>query len=198
MVCHLSLFWNISIILLEHLAKQGNESPQKPEKADLSKDVVKPIPGNKRENDPHLPTDRPMQKNKKRCWTCRVKLELVQQEVGKCRCGKICISSHCVCVVLCPPPPSSGHCVSVVLCPPPPSSGHCVSVVLCPPLPSSGHCVSNVLCPPLPHLRICVLCCTSVAGTTQLHLQSQGKWATRSIGENGTAEEASWSFFPPA
>jgi len=39
-------------------------------------------------SDPHLPNDRPVQKNRKRCWTCRSKLELVQQEVGKCRCGQ--------------------------------------------------------------------------------------------------------------
>ena len=39
-------------------------------------------------SDPHLPNNRPVQKNRKRCWTCRSKLELVQQEVGKCRCGQ--------------------------------------------------------------------------------------------------------------
>ena len=131
------------------MAKQGNESPQKPEKADLSKDVVKPIPGNKRESDPHLPTDRPVQKNKKRCWTCRVKLELVQQEVGKCRCGEVFISSHCVTVVLCQPPPLLVI-VTVVLCPPPPLLV-IVTVVLCPPPPLLV-IVTVVLCPPFPLL----------------------------------------------
>ena len=33
-------------------------------------------------------SNRPGQKNKKRCWTCRVKLELAQRELGVCKCGK--------------------------------------------------------------------------------------------------------------
>lgn len=33
-------------------------------------------------------SDKPGQKNKKRCWTCRVKLELAQRELGICKCGK--------------------------------------------------------------------------------------------------------------
>lgn len=32
--------------------------------------------------------DMPVQKNKKRCWTCRVKLELAQRELGICKCGE--------------------------------------------------------------------------------------------------------------
>ena len=30
----------------------------------------------------------PIQKNKRKCWTCRVKLELAQRELGQCKCGK--------------------------------------------------------------------------------------------------------------
>jgi len=33
-------------------------------------------------------TTQPEQKNKKRCWTCRVKLELAQRELGLCKCGR--------------------------------------------------------------------------------------------------------------
>lgn len=80
--------------LIDHLAKQGSESPQKSEKADLSKDDVASSSSNKPLVDPHLPSDRPVQKNKKRCWTCRAKLELVQQEVGKCKCGYVFCVTH--------------------------------------------------------------------------------------------------------
>jgi len=33
-------------------------------------------------------SDKSGQKNKKRCWTCRVKLELAQRELGICKCGR--------------------------------------------------------------------------------------------------------------
>lgn len=33
-------------------------------------------------------SDKPAQKNKRRCWTCRVKLELAQRELGVCKCGR--------------------------------------------------------------------------------------------------------------
>ena len=33
-------------------------------------------------------SDKPEQKNRKRCWTCRVKLELAQRELGVCKCGR--------------------------------------------------------------------------------------------------------------
>lgn len=35
-----------------------------------------------------LPKDRPIQKNKKKCWVCKSKLELAQRELGLCKCGK--------------------------------------------------------------------------------------------------------------
>lgn len=49
--------------------------------------------GEKREEggggvDPFLPTERPPQKNKKKCWICKSKLELAQRELGTCKCGK--------------------------------------------------------------------------------------------------------------
>ena len=34
-----------------------------------------------------LPSERPVQKNKKKCWTCKAKLELAQRELGGCKCG---------------------------------------------------------------------------------------------------------------
>lgn len=38
--------------------------------------------------DPFLPADRPQQKNKKKCWICKAKLELAQRELGSCKCGE--------------------------------------------------------------------------------------------------------------
>ena len=35
-----------------------------------------------------LPSERPVQKNKKKCWTCKAKLELAQRELGGCKCGE--------------------------------------------------------------------------------------------------------------
>lgn len=35
-----------------------------------------------------LPDDKPVQKNKKRCWSCKAKLELAQRELGLCKCGE--------------------------------------------------------------------------------------------------------------
>lgn len=32
--------------------------------------------------------DAPLQKKRKRCWTCKAKLELAQRELGNCRCSK--------------------------------------------------------------------------------------------------------------
>ena len=34
--------------------------------------------------------DIPVQKKRKRCWTCKTKLELAQRELGNCRCSKYC------------------------------------------------------------------------------------------------------------
>lgn len=49
--------------------------------------------GEKREEvdnvDPFLPVERPPQKNKKKCWICRSKLELAQRELGTCKCGTL-------------------------------------------------------------------------------------------------------------
>ena len=44
-----------------------------------------------------LPSERPVQKNKKKCWVCKTKLELAQRELGGCKCGE-CVLSVCVCV----------------------------------------------------------------------------------------------------
>ncbi len=38
--------------------------------------------------DPFLPPERPLQKNKKKCWICKSKLELAQRELGTCKCGE--------------------------------------------------------------------------------------------------------------
>ncbi|XP_065883500.1 AN1-type zinc finger protein 3 homolog isoform X2 [Dysidea avara] len=41
-----------------------------------------------------IQSDKPEQKNKKRCWTCRVKLELAQRELGLCKCGYVFCLMH--------------------------------------------------------------------------------------------------------
>lgn len=51
--------------------------------------------GEERENDDaFLPPDRPVQKNKKRCWSCKIKLELAQRELGGCKCGYVFCAMH--------------------------------------------------------------------------------------------------------
>ena len=59
--------------------------------AAVSKDDDMPSTSNKPTDDEESLTQsdkQPGQKNKKRCWTCRVKLELAQRELGICKCGE--------------------------------------------------------------------------------------------------------------
>ena len=79
----------------DYLEKSGDLSLQL-EKGDACKGEVgtRSKVENSLPSDPHLPNDRPVQKNRKRCWTCRSKLELVQQEVGKCRCDYVFCVLH--------------------------------------------------------------------------------------------------------
>ena len=44
--------------------------------------------GNVIDDSAFLPSERPVQKNKKKCWICKTKLELAQRELGGCKCGK--------------------------------------------------------------------------------------------------------------
>uniref|UniRef100_H3AMC8 Zinc finger AN1-type containing 3 n=2 Tax=Latimeria chalumnae TaxID=7897 RepID=H3AMC8_LATCH len=39
-------------------------------------------------------TSRPKQKSRRRCFRCQIKLELVQQELGSCRCGYVFCMLH--------------------------------------------------------------------------------------------------------
>lgn len=48
----------------------------------------------------NTPEDLPQQKNKKRCWKCKAKLELAQRELGICKCGKIFIFAFSLSVIL--------------------------------------------------------------------------------------------------
>jgi hypothetical protein len=41
-----------------------------------------------------LPGDLPAQMNRKRCWTCKAKLELAQRSLGECKCGYIFCFLH--------------------------------------------------------------------------------------------------------
>ncbi|EDO40239.1 predicted protein [Nematostella vectensis] len=43
---------------------------------------------------PYKQDDRPVQKNKKRCWTCKTRLELAQRELGICKCEYVFCHLH--------------------------------------------------------------------------------------------------------
>ena len=45
---------------------------------------------NTTEDQPDVSKNAPVQKKRKRCWTCNAKLELAQRELGNCRCSKYC------------------------------------------------------------------------------------------------------------
>jgi len=57
-----------------------------------------PVPGSKRERQDSessaADSDRPAQKNKKRCYKCNCKLELAIREIGRCRCDYIFCQLH--------------------------------------------------------------------------------------------------------
>lgn len=53
-----------------------------------------PSPGSKRERDEALDPDRPVQKNKKRCFKCNCRLELAIREIGRCRCDYVFCQLH--------------------------------------------------------------------------------------------------------
>ena len=72
-------------------AVDTNTSPSSEASSNLEK--TEPEGGEKRKEadnvaDPFLPEDRPVQKNRKKCWICKTKLELAQRELGSCKCGK--------------------------------------------------------------------------------------------------------------
>ena len=74
----------------------SNSEQQREEKMDEEKKVTEGEEeggeggeGAMEEEDPFLPSERPIQNNRKRCWVCRTKLELAQRELGSCKCGKL-------------------------------------------------------------------------------------------------------------
>ena len=84
--------------LLQQLVAAVSESDRPPSEGSASEEKEKADSqaeheGEKQEEveggaDPFLPTERPQQKNKKKCWICKSKLELAQRELGTCKCGK--------------------------------------------------------------------------------------------------------------
>ncbi|XP_055741488.1 AN1-type zinc finger protein 3-like isoform X2 [Salvelinus fontinalis] len=62
---------------------ESEASPEKQARGDSEGEVVseEPSPG-------------PKQKNRRRCYRCQTKLELVQQELGSCRCGYVFCMLH--------------------------------------------------------------------------------------------------------
>ena len=63
-------------------------SSSKDEKVDNHQDTEKREEVDNKPQDPFLPSERPQQQNKKKCWVCKCKLELAQRELGSCKCGK--------------------------------------------------------------------------------------------------------------
>lgn len=64
------------------------------EKLDNQPETIKmEVEGNE-ETDSFVQSDKPVQKNRRRCWSCRVKLELAQREVGQCKCGYVYCLLH--------------------------------------------------------------------------------------------------------
>ena len=61
-------------------AASGSESEATPEK--------RPRTEGKEDAGEEPPRGGPKQKNRRRCYSCQTKLELVQQELGSCRCGQ--------------------------------------------------------------------------------------------------------------
>lgn len=64
----------------------GVDSEATPEKRSLTED--------KDEGSESEGTSTPKQKNRRRCFRCQTKLELVQQELGSCRCGYVFCMLH--------------------------------------------------------------------------------------------------------
>lgn len=75
-----------SLVLPPFLAS-GSESEATPEK--------RPRPNEKEGGSEEAGGATPKQKNRRRCYRCQTKLELVQQELGSCRCGqyRCCLES---------------------------------------------------------------------------------------------------------
>lgn len=61
-------------------AAEGKEAQETSEEQKSSNSTI--------ENEPDVSKDVPVQKKRKRCWTCNAKLELAQRELGNCRCSK--------------------------------------------------------------------------------------------------------------
>ncbi|XP_030200599.1 AN1-type zinc finger protein 3 isoform X1 [Gadus morhua] len=64
----------------------GSESEATPEK--------RPRTEGKEDAGEEPPRGGPKQKNRRRCYSCQTKLELVQQELGSCRCGYVFCMLH--------------------------------------------------------------------------------------------------------
>ena len=63
-------------------AAEGKSSEESSEGQESSNNATK--------NEQDVSKDVPVQKKRKRCWTCNAKLELAQRELGNCRCSKYC------------------------------------------------------------------------------------------------------------
>jgi len=64
-----------TIVVEPEITQEPNASEQAVEEENLNEVAL-------------LPKDRPVQKNKKKCWSCKSRLELAQRELGLCKCGK--------------------------------------------------------------------------------------------------------------
>ncbi|KAM3861391.1 AN1-type zinc finger protein 3 homolog [Diretmus argenteus] len=70
----------------------GLESEETPEKRPRTEE--KEAGGEEEEEEEEEARRGPKQKNRRRCYRCQTKLELVQQELGSCRCGYVFCMLH--------------------------------------------------------------------------------------------------------
>lgn len=70
------------------VASSANNMSSSDEKVDNQAEGEKREEVDNNMEDPFLPPERPQQKNRKKCWVCKSKLELAQRELGSCKCGE--------------------------------------------------------------------------------------------------------------
>jgi len=79
---------------LPNEAAGSSSNPESSSNQDKMEEEKEPTPGSKRDLSDDLDPDRPVQKNKKRCFKCNCKLELALRSIGKCRCDYVFCQMH--------------------------------------------------------------------------------------------------------
>lgn len=79
-------FVSLSLTLPPASGLQTEETPEKRPRTDEAEGSSSSVGDGDEEEEETRGT--PKQKNRRRCYRCQTKLELVQQELGSCRCGE--------------------------------------------------------------------------------------------------------------